>query len=150
MREQGFTLVEILVAMFILLIALVGLGAALAVQSGGIASSTSLGHVTITRANYQSVAAMLAQQRLEQVKRLQYRVGPPAVDEYGSDPIPAGFPDENSVQGFSNFSRQVRVQTGVPAANMKTITVTLTYNVPREFGMVPENFRIASLVAARP
>ena len=152
MGEHGFTLVEVLIAMAILTIGLLGILAGAGVQSGGIAASLPFGQAAVTRGQFVSTATMLAQQRLEQLKRLQYIVGPPAVDQFGADPIPAGFADEGfgTIAGFPNFSRQVRVQTGVPAANMKTVTVTVTFNLPKETGTGQENLVINTIIAARP
>lgn len=152
--EHGFTLVEVLIAMAVLTIALVGIVGAVVLQSGGwgMAASLSFGHAAVTRGHYVSTATFLAQQRLEQVKRLQYTVGPPAVDQFGVDPIPAGFPDEGfgTIASFPNLSRQVRVQTGVPGANMKTVTVTVGFNLPKDTGIGLESLAVSTLIAARP
>ncbi|MBI4609174.1 MAG: prepilin-type N-terminal cleavage/methylation domain-containing protein [Candidatus Rokubacteria bacterium] len=153
MDERGLTLVEVLVAIVILVVGLLGLAGTLAVQGGGAAAAVSAGHAGITRGYYVSTATMLAQQRLEAVKRLQYWVGPPAGDEYGSDPTPTGFPDEpaGTIPGYPNFIRQVRVQTGVPAANMKTVTVTVGFNLPTQMGINREGgVAVSTLIAARP
>ncbi len=153
-REEGFTLVEVLIAIALLTIGIVGVGAALVFQAGGLSSASSFGLAAITRANYISTATMLAQERLEQLKGLQYTVGPPAVDQFGPDPIPAGFPDEaiGSIQGFPNFARQVRVQTGFPAAGMKTITVNVFFVPPRDVGLAPqqEAVPLVTYIAQRP
>lgn len=148
--DRGFTLIEVLIAIGILTVALLGVAGTAAIQSGGIGASFSFGQAAVTRGHYISTATFLAQERLEQLKRLDYRVGPPAVDQYGSDPIPAGFLDENPVQGSPNFSRQVRVQTGVPALNMKTVTVTVTFTPPKETGIGQDTVVISTLIAARP
>ena len=151
--ESGSTLAELLVAVAILSIGLLGVTGALGIQSGGIAAGMSTGGATVTRGYYESVATMMAQERLEQVKQLQYTAGPPAVDQFGADPIPAGFADENAgtIAGFPNFARQVRVTTGVPAANMKTITVTVTFSLPTAQRINPaETVSLSTLLARRP
>lgn len=145
--NRGFTLYEILLAIVILTVALLGVTTAVAVQTGGIGSSLSLGHAAVTRGYYVSTATELARERLEEVRQLQYTL---TVDQFGLDPIPARFPDENPAPGFSGFSRQVRVQTGVPAPNMKTVTVTVAFNLPTPTGMNQESISITTLVAARP
>jgi len=150
--ERGFTLVEILIAMTILTVALLGIAGTVAVQSGGLAASLPFGQAAVTRGHYVSTATMLAQERLEQLRRLQYSVGPPAVDQFGADPIPAGFEDEGfgSMTGYPSLSRQVRVQTGTPAANTKTVTVTVLFNLPKETGTSQEGIAISTIIAARP
>jgi prepilin-type N-terminal cleavage/methylation domain-containing protein len=150
MGQRGFTFVELIVAMAILLVGLLGVTGTLALQSGGIGASLAVGQAAVTRGYYVSTATLLAQERLEQMKRLEYRLGPPPVDEFGADPVPAPFPDENPVQGFPNFSRRVRVQSGVPASNMKTITVTVGFTLPTATGMTQESLALTTLLAARP
>jgi prepilin-type N-terminal cleavage/methylation domain-containing protein len=147
-QERGFTLVETLIAMMILTIALLGIAAAVGLQSGGIAASLPWGQAAVSRGEFVSTATFLAQERLEQLKRLTYSLT--AGDAFGADPIPAGFPDENPVAGFPSFSRQVRVTTGVPAANIKTVTVTVTFTLPKETGLGTESVAISTLIAARP
>lgn len=155
--SRGFTLVEVLVAVAILTIALLGIAATTALQSGGIAASLSFGQAAVTRGQYVSSATFLAQDRLEQLKRLQYSIGPPAVDQIGGGPAPNGaapiaLPDEDfgTIAGYPNFRRQIRVQTGTPAANMKTVTVTVTFNLPTDVGMNQEAVAVNTLIAARP
>ncbi len=152
-REEGFTFIEVLVAMVLLTIGIVGAGAALVFQTGGLSSASSIGLAAVTRANYISTATMLAQERLEQLKRLQYTVGPPAVDQFGPDPIPAGFPDEayGNIQGFPTFRRQVRVQTGAPAAGMKTVTVQAFFVPPIEGRFAQEeSVPLVTIIGQRP
>ncbi len=152
-REEGFTLVEVLIAIALLTIGIVGVGAALVFQAGGVSSASSFGLAAITRANYISTATMLAQERLEQLKQLQYSAGPPAVDQFGPDPTPAGFADEavGNIQGFPNFARQVRVQTGAPAAGMKTVTVQVSFVPPTEGGFAQqESVQLTTIIGQRP
>ncbi len=150
MGERGFTLVETLIALAILTVGLLGVAGALAVQSGGVAASIPFGQGVITRSHYISAGIMLAEDWLEQTKRLQYTIGPPAVDQIGNPPT--GFADQGfgSITGYPNFSRQVRVQTGAPAANMKTLTVTVSFNLPNAPTQSQESVVLTTLVAARP
>ncbi|HWR20335.1 MAG TPA: prepilin-type N-terminal cleavage/methylation domain-containing protein, partial [Verrucomicrobiae bacterium] len=117
MREtRGFTLVEVLIALAILTVAILGVAATTALQSGGgSAGAVSFGQAAVTRGYYLSTATMLAQDRLEQVKRVQYRAG---TDPFTPGNPPPGFPDETPVNGFPNFNRQVRVVAG-PAADTR-------------------------------
>jgi prepilin-type N-terminal cleavage/methylation domain-containing protein len=157
MQDRGFTLVEVMIAMAILTIALLGVGATVALQSSGIAGSISFGQAAVTRGYYRSMATMLAQDRLEQVRRLQYSIGPPAVDQIGGGPAPNGaapatLPDEafGAIASYPNFARQVRVQAGTPAATIKTVIVTVNLRLPTDTGMNSESVAISTLIAARP
>lgn len=151
-RCHGFGLVEVLVALAILTIAVLGVSAAIGVQSGGTARSVSFGLGAVSRGGLLSTAAFLAQERLEQVKRLRYTL---STDPFGAGPYPAGFPDEGfgSMASYPNFSRQVRFWTGppqAPAANIKLITVTILFNVPGDNGLHQESVAVSTLMAARP
>lgn len=152
---RGFTLVEVLVALTLLTVAVLGVGAAIGVQSGGTAKGVSFGLGAVSRAGTLSAAAFLAQERLEQVKKLRYQVGPPPVDQFGSGQYPAGFPDEGlgTIAGYPNFSRQVRFWTGppqAPAANIKLVTVTVFFNATGDNGLHQESVVVSTLMAARP
>jgi len=147
--QKGFTLAECLVAIAILGIAFSGVAAVGVIQAGGATGAMTMGHAAVTRGDYVSQASTLAQERLEQVKRLQYSVGPPAVDELGSG-TPVGFADENPVTGWPGFRREVRVLDATPAAGMKTVTVTVTFTLPTASGTVQESIALRTLIAARP
>lgn len=146
-REDGFTLAEVLVSMALLTVGLLGVGAALAVQSGVVTGVTT-GQAAVTRGYYGSTATMLAHERLEQVRRLQYTV---SVDEL-SEPTPTGFEDEKfgSIAGLPDFSREVRIQGATPAANSKTVTVTVRYNLPTDNKTITESVILSTIIAARP
>jgi len=148
MRDRGFTLVEVLVALAILTIALLGVAATTALQGGGIAGTFPFGQAAVTRGFYLSTATMLAQDRLEQVKRVQYRVG---TDPFAPGSPPPNFADESPVDpiAFPNFNRQVRVVDG-PVGNTKEVTVTVSFTLPTERGANQESMRLSTLVAARP
>ena len=154
-RCRGFSLAEVLVALAILTIAVLGIGAAVGVQSGGTAKGVSFGLGAVSRAGLLSTAAFLAQEQLEQIKRLTYRIGPQPTDQFGDSPFPAGFPDEplGTIAGYPNFSRQVRFWTGppqAPAANIKLVTVTVFFNAPGDNGLHQESVAVSTLMAARP
>jgi prepilin-type N-terminal cleavage/methylation domain-containing protein len=140
---NGFTLVEVMIALAILTIALLGVAATTALQGGGIAGTFPFGQAAVTRGYYLSTATMLAQDWLEQVKRVSYKVG----DPYN---LPSGFTDQSPVPNFPNFNRQVRVVDG-PVGNTKAVTVTVTFILPTERGVNSnEGMSLSTLVAARP
>jgi prepilin-type N-terminal cleavage/methylation domain-containing protein len=149
--DCGFGLVEVLVALMLLAVGFLGVVGALGAKSGGVAAGETMGLTAVSRGNYVTTATMLAQQRLEELKQLRYQVGPPAVDDFGADPTPGGFADEGfgAIASYPNFTRQVRVQTGVPAANLKTITVTVGFRLPAQGGN-GEAIALSTLVAAMP
>lgn len=144
--SQGFTIVEVMIALAILTIALLGVAATTALQSGGIAGSLPFGQAAVTRGYYLSTATMLAQDRLERVKRVQYTVG---ADPFAPGNPPPGFPDESPCGVLPNSNCQVRV-VGGPVANTKEVTVTVAFTLPTERGANQESMRISTLVAARP
>lgn len=136
-ERHGFTLVEVLISLGILTVALLGIAATTALQTGGIAGSIPFGQTAVTRGYHLSTATMLAQDRLEQVKRQALASFPPA-----------GFPDENPVPGFPNFTRQVTITAG--PADTREVTVIVAYTLPTDWGANQESIRISTLVAARP
>jgi len=148
MRQQrGFTLIEVLIALTILTIAVLGVAATTALQSGGSAGALSFGQAAVTRGYYLSTATMLAQDRLEQVKRVQYRVG--ATDPFAPGNPPPNFANETPVNGFPNFDRLVTVVNG-PVADTRRVTVTVAFTLPTAQGANLESINITTLVAARP
>ncbi|MDE2059129.1 MAG: prepilin-type N-terminal cleavage/methylation domain-containing protein [candidate division NC10 bacterium] len=145
--QRGFTLVEVLIALAILTVAVLGVAATTILQSGGSAGGLSFGQAAVTRGYYLSTATMLAQDRLEQVKRVQYKVG---ADPFAPGNPPPGFPDESPVTSFPNFNRQVRVVDGPVVPNTKQVTVTVAFTLPTSQGANQESINVKTLVAARP
>lgn len=152
LRDDGFTLIEVLMALALLTIALLGVAGAVAVQSGGIAVSLPIGQAAVTRGHHVSVATFLAQERLEQVRRLQYRAGAEAVDEIGAGAPPSALPDEDFgvIPGFPDFRREVTVQDAVPAEGLKTVSVTVKFALPGQAGVTLESISMSTIIAARP
>lgn len=146
--QEGFTLVEIMTAVVILAVALLGVGTAVMIQSSGIAASITSGQAAVSRGYYVSTGIMLAQERLEEMKRVQWKVG--QADPFGSSATsaPTGFPDESSISGYTGFSRKVRIVDLV--TNLKTVTVTATFTLPKETGSAQESVVLSTLIAARP
>jgi len=143
--SRGFTLVEVLCAIALITIALVGLTATV---GSGVVSGMSWGQAGATRAYYISSATALAQERLEQLRRLTYD---DTTDQLSSSP-PSGFSDEDygSISGYSNFKREVRVSNDSPATNIKTISVKVSYRLPTATQRNEESVIVYTLRAKRP
>lgn len=156
-RCQGFTLIEVLIALVLLTIAVLGIGAAVGVQSGGTAKGVSFGLGAVSRAGFVSTATFLAQDRLERVKGSlvqNYTVNPSEVitNPFGSvvgyDVAPPGFGDDTP---SPNFNRRVRVVAG-PTGTLATtqVNVTVTFNAPGDERVNTESVVVSTVMAARP
>ena len=145
MSSRGFTLVEVLFAMALITVALLGLTATV---GSGVVSGMTGGQAAATRAYYVSTATALAQERLEQLKRLTYD---DSTDQLSSSP-PSGFSDEDygSISGYSTFKREVRVTANTPATNIKLISVKVYYRLPTASGRNEESLIVYTLRAKRP
>jgi prepilin-type N-terminal cleavage/methylation domain-containing protein len=133
--ERGLTLAEILVALFVLGIGLVGIAVVVPVSSYGVQEGNQL-----------STATFLAEQMIERTRSVAWTTIP-ATDCLGlsaGDAAPttttcgAGtvttFPDEPSVAGYLAYQRRVRVEgctvtacAGITHAAVRQVTVTVTY-----------------------
>jgi type IV pilus assembly protein PilV len=104
---NGFTLIEILIATVIITVA-----------SLGIASLT----IGIMRGNsfskQMTTATTLAQDRLEEAKRLGYK-------NVGTQ---VGAENYGTIANFSGYKRVITVNDNTPASQMKTINVTVHWN----------------------
>ena len=107
-NKEGFTLVEIMVAMIVLSI---GLLSFFALNMAIIKSNVFSKAITY--------ATNLAQEKIEQLKNTPY----------------ASITNQTETGiGLNNaFTRTTTVQEGVPQANMKTITVTVTWQEMKPF-----------------
>jgi len=144
--QEGFTLIELLVSMGLLTIGLVGVGAALLAQSGGVSAGSSYGLAAVTRANYISTATMLAQERIEQIKNTTYTT---AVDNITA----TNFPDEKygTISNLPSFKRTVTIQNNSPGTGMKTITVNVSFLPPTQAGQAQEEVvQLVTIIAQRP
>jgi hypothetical protein len=149
-NERGFTLVEVLLAAFVITLGLVGL-----------LSVIPVGTFATTDGYRLSTATFLANQKLEEVRNMPWRSAP-ANDCLGvsatptaAPTVPAGgtctlgattvnangalpwFADQamNTIPGFGGYSRNVRITncgvgggcSGVVDASLRNVVVTVTY-----------------------
>lgn len=129
--QRGMTLVEILIAAAVLMVALVGLASGIPIASYGIQEGSQL-----------TTATFLANQRLEQVKAAAW-TSTPGPDTLGVGPTaaPVGtlgitFPDETPMANpYTQYTRQVRITDcgvgagcgGVVDAHLRQVTITVSY-----------------------
>jgi type IV pilus assembly protein PilV len=100
-NNSGFTLIEVLVAMVILSVGLLGTAALIT----GIINGNKV-------SNRITTATVLAQDKMEEIKGLDYSS---VVSE----------PKSSLPSPYDQYERQVTVIDPSPAANMKTVTVTV-------------------------
>ena len=108
-NNGGFTLMEVLVAMLILTVGLLGMAALIT----GIINSNKL-------SNRISTATVLAQDKMEDIKRIGYS-GMPTSDTTTTE-------DYNSITNYSLYKRVTFTEVANPAAGMKKITVTVYWD----------------------
>ncbi len=156
--ERGMTLAEVLVALVIISIGLVGLASVMPISSYG-----------IQEGNQMSTATFLAEQRLEQLKAAQWTTNGTPVDCLGSsgnntsncsfsggNPPSnfsncggANFNDETPSSNplptpYTNYTRQARIQPcdaagsgcGVSDASIRLVTVRVSYTPLQGIGGV--------------
>jgi hypothetical protein len=149
--EEGLTLAEILIAIAVLTIGLLGVAGALAVSTGGVTGGITGGQAAIERGFAASTAVMLAQEWVEEIKRRRYTASD---DELvpTSPSAPTGFADQafGSIPGYPNHSRQARIFADQPAANMKTVIVTVRYRYASATGTGEEGMTLGTIAARRP
>lgn len=127
----GMTVAEVIVALFIITVGLVGLMAAIPLSTSHIAE-----------ANRKTTAVFLAQQRVEQIKNARWTTVP-AADTLGGagssgTAVVAQWADEAAVAGYPAFQRQVRIRDCSVApgcgmalhatlATLRQVTVTVSF-----------------------
>jgi len=107
--SDGFTLIEVLVAMVILSVGLLGTAALIT----GIIKSNQV-------SNRITTATVLAQDKMEEIRGLGYS-GMPTSDTTTTEPY-------NSITNYSLYKRVTFTEVVNPAAGMKTVTVTVYWN----------------------
>jgi prepilin-type N-terminal cleavage/methylation domain-containing protein len=110
--EAGFTLIELVVALLVFTVAVMGLASTMAVA---VASDTHAGE--------QTRALALASQRLEEIKAIPYTA-------VASEPVTSV--TSLGVEGSGPYKRTVTVVEGAEGANTKSVTVSVQYGAGRE------------------
>lgn len=157
--ERGLTLAEILVAIAVIGIGLVGLAVVVPVASYGVQEGSQL-----------STATFLAEQRIEQARNAAWTTAPvnDCLGVSAGDAAPTGvcgganiatFADEAPVPGFAQYSRTTRITdcgagagcAGVVHAALRLVTVTVTYRPLTAAGASPNDktVTLSWLVAQR-
>jgi prepilin-type N-terminal cleavage/methylation domain-containing protein len=102
---KGFTLIEIMVAIALLSIGLLGMaGLTVGIMRGNALSS----EVT--------TATALAQAKMEDIKRVGYSAATEITEEY------------NNIAGYPLFKRDTEIDVDTPDLGMKTVTITVSWN----------------------
>jgi len=108
-NNKGFTLLEILVAILVLSIGLLGMAA----LTGGIIHNNKFSKELTT-------ATILAQDQMEEIRRLGYS-GTPSTDTDATE-------DYNSITNYPSYKRVTSTRVNNPAAGMKKATVTVCWD----------------------
>ncbi len=109
-NQKGFTLLEILVALTVLSIGLLGMA--------GLTTTIMHGNAL---SNKVTTATTLGQDRMEHFKRLGYSNTPttntpPIVEDY------------NSIANYFLYKRVSLIEVDSPSEHMKTVTITVSWN----------------------
>src|ERR1044072_6958736 len=117
-HQRGFTLIEVLVAIVVLSIGMLG------------ASRLTVSTVSVHTTNeHLAQASSLLQDSMERIKKSGYANTNPGTvtDDYGSDTLSNYNPDNIPNAGFdySKYKRVTSIVANTPATNMKTVTVTV-------------------------
>lgn len=139
LREEGFTLTEVLIALILLTIGIVGVGMTLTFQSGGLSIGADIGLAAVTRANYVSTATMLAQERIELMRNSPYAAVAGVTEDYGF------------LGGYPGFKRVATVAAGPDPGRTKQVTVEVFFRQATESGIGPEaSVKLVTIVGQRP
>jgi prepilin-type N-terminal cleavage/methylation domain-containing protein len=105
-QDNGFTLLEVMIALTVLSFALLSLVS--------MAATVIRGNVF---SNKVATATTLAQDEMERIKGLSYNL----------IPAQAGTEDYGTITGYPSFRRVVAVTPDSPLPNTKTVTVTVSW-----------------------
>ena len=119
---QGFTLLEVIIAMFILVVALLSLvSVAITVIKGN------------TSSKEMTTATTLARDKLEATKNLSYANIAAGTEYFDASGQAAG----------AYYTRTLAVSDGTPAANMRTVTVTVSWT----WVLLPRSVVLSTIIA---
>jgi len=102
-RENGFSAIEVLIAMSILAVALLA-----------IAGMFPSAYTNVDRSGEETTAVTLAQQRIEWLRNQAYTA------------LVNGTTTENNITGYAGYTRTTVVQVDTPVTQVKRVTVTAT------------------------
>jgi type IV pilus assembly protein PilV len=122
--NDGFSLLEVLIALVVLAVGFLGL------------SSMTIGTTeTLSYSKNLTTATTLARWKMEQIKNARYK-----------NITAANYPTEayGSIAEHPRFQRTVTINDNTPAANMKTITVTVSW---RGDGSSPHSVTLTTIIA---
>ena len=144
LSTSGSIAAEILVAIMIIGIGILGLSGA--IMGPGSVGGISYGYTSIVRSAMKSAATFLAAARIEQMKNTPYTSSSDLITQ-------AQFPNEayQTISGYPEYRRAVTIQTDVPAAGLKTVTVQVFFTPPTSTGLSPEEgVQVQTILARRP
>ena len=123
-KNGGFTFAEVLIAVVILSVGLLGLSAMTIAMTKSLAFGNKL-----------TTATALAQKKLEEIKNASY-----------TNLTSVNYPleDYNTIAGYPPFSRSVTITTDSPMANTKTVTVTTAWK--RDTAGPPYNVTLKTII----
>ena len=120
LSQRGITMVELMIAMILMAIALLGL-----------AASFPYAMYAVVASGFQTTATLLAQEAIERSKAADYGSIANLSFDGSSGTLPtdcSGSGNFLTVTAYSGFSRCVAVQTGQPTATTTTITVVVKFS----------------------
>ena len=123
-KSAGFTLTEVLIAVVVLSVGLLGLSAMTIAVTKSLSFSNKL-----------TTATTLAQEKVEEIKRASY-----------ANVTSANYPleDYNTIPRYPLFSRSVAINVDSPMVNTKTVTITTSWK--REVASSPYTVTLKTII----